>query len=104
MELVMGAQAQLADQLGLTRGAVSKVLDKLEGKKCITRRTMKEDNRVQLLSLTRQGQRVLPQLAEIADRNDEQFFDCLGAKQQDTLRRLLQKLVEFHHIRDVPVE
>jgi len=30
----------LADHLGLTRGAVFKVLDKLEGKKWITRRTM----------------------------------------------------------------
>ncbi len=28
----------IADKLGLTRGAVSKVLDKLEGKKWITRK------------------------------------------------------------------
>jgi DNA-binding MarR family transcriptional regulator len=96
--------AELADQLGLTRGAVSKVLDKLEGKKWIRRRTMPDDKRVQLLSLTRQGQRVLPQLAEIADRNDRRFFECLDSKEQDTLRQLLRKLVEFHHIRDVPVE
>jgi DNA-binding MarR family transcriptional regulator len=96
--------AELADELGLTRGAVSKVLDKLEGKKWITRRTMPDDNRVQLLSLTRQGQRVLPQLSEIADRNDERFFDCLDAKEQDTLRNQLRKLIQFHHIRDVAVE
>jgi DNA-binding MarR family transcriptional regulator len=96
--------AELADRLGLTRGAVSKVLDKLEGKKWIVRRTMADDNRVQLLSLTRQGQRVLPQLAEIAGRNDERFFGCLDAQEQDTLRRLLLKLSEFHCIRDVPVE
>jgi DNA-binding MarR family transcriptional regulator len=96
--------AELADQLGLTRGAVSKVLDKLEGKEWITRRIMPDDHRVQLLSLTRQGQRALPQLADIADRNDERFFDCLDAKEQDTLRCLLRKLIEFHQIRDVPVE
>lgn len=96
--------AELADQLGLTRGAVSKVLDKLEGKKWIARRSIPDDNRVQLLSLTRQGQRALPQLTEIADRNDERFFDCLDTKEQDKLRRLLRKLIEFHRIRDVPVE
>lgn len=96
--------AELADRLGLTRGAVSKVLDKLERKKWITRQTMADDNRVQLLSLTRQGQRVRPQLAEIADRNDERFFGCLDTKEQETLRRLLRKLIEVHHIRDVPVE
>jgi DNA-binding MarR family transcriptional regulator len=56
------------------------------------------------LSLTRQGQRVVPQLAEIADRNDERFFDCLDAKKQETLRHLLRKLIEFHHIPEAPVE
>jgi DNA-binding MarR family transcriptional regulator len=96
--------ADLAYQLELTRGAVSKVLDKLEGKKWITRRTMPDDYRVQLLSLTRQGQRALPQLADIADRNDERFFGCLDAHEKDTLRHLLRKLIEFHQIRDVPVE
>ena len=96
--------AELADELGLTRGAVSKVLDKLEAKKWITRRIMANDNRVQLLSVTPQGQRVLPQLLATADNNDDRFFDCLDAKEQDTLRHLLRKLIEFHHIRNVPVE
>ena len=96
--------AELADQLGLTRGAVSKVLDKLEAKKWTARRTSPDDNRVQILSLTRQGERALPQLADIADRNDARFFKCLDAEEQKMLRRLLQKLTEFHQIRDVPVE
>jgi DNA-binding MarR family transcriptional regulator len=81
-----------ADELGLTRGAVPKVLDKFEGKQWIARRTLPDDNRVRLLSLTRQGERILPQLADITDRNDEGFFHCLDAKEQETLRRLLQKL------------
>jgi DNA-binding MarR family transcriptional regulator len=96
--------AELADQLGLTRGAVSKVLDKLEGKKWTTRRISPDDNRVQILSLTHQGERVLPQLGRIADDNDTRFFDCLEAKEQGTLRRLLQKLTDFHQIQGVPVE
>lgn len=96
--------AELADRLGLTRGAVSKVLDKLEDKKWIKRRSLPADHRVQLLLLTRPGQRVLPRLAAIAGRNDERFFDCLDAKEQRTLRRLLRKLTEVHHIQDVPVE
>jgi hypothetical protein len=50
------------------------------------------------------GFRVLARLAEIADHNDERFFDCLDTKEQGTLRHLLRKLIEFHHIRDVPAE
>jgi len=95
---------ELAGALGLTRGAVSKVLDKLEAKKWIRSKILPEDNRVQLLTLTGQGRRVLPQLAEIADRNDEHFFDCLDADEKAMLRRVLRKLADFHQIRDVPVD
>lgn len=96
--------AGLADALGMTRGAISKVLDKLEARGWIARRGLPEDHRVQLLSLTRQGRRALPQLAGIADRNDARFFDCLDAGDQAELRRLLGKISDFHHIHDVPVE
>jgi DNA-binding MarR family transcriptional regulator len=95
---------ELAEALGLTRGAVSKVLDKLVEKNWIARATKPEDNRVQLISMTRHGRRALPQLAEIADRNDEEFFDCLDAHERATLRRLLRKLADFHRIKDVPIE
>ena len=96
--------AELADKIGLTRGAISKVLDKLEGKRWVTRRTLDEDNRGQLLLLTQPGRRALPELTEIADRNDRRFFDCLDAKERATLVQLLRKLAEFHEIREVPVE
>ena len=96
--------AELADTLGLTRGAVSKVLDKLAEKKWITRRTLEADNRGQVLSLTQPGRRVLPELREIADGNDRRFFDCLDATEKAALGRLLRKLAAFHEIRDVPME
>ena len=59
---------------------------------------------MQLLSLTRRGSRILPELAEIADQNDREFFEGLDPEEEATLRRLLVKLVEFHQIRDVPIE
>ncbi len=95
---------ELAAALDLTRGAVSKIIDKLEAKDWVTRATKPEDSRVQLLSLTRSGSRVLPRLAEIADRNDREFFNGLDAGERATLRRLLGKLAEFHQIRDVPTD
>jgi len=94
----------LAEALDLTRGAVSKVIDKLEAKNWIARSTKPGDNRVQLLSLTRWGNRILPQLADIADQNDREFLDGLEADERANLRRLLGKLAEFHQIRDVPIE
>ena len=96
--------AELADALGLTRGAVSKVLDKLEQKKWISRKTLQADNRGQLLYVTPRGRRALPVLTEIADSNDARFFDCLAVKEKQTLEKLLRKLTEFHGLRTVPIE
>lgn len=98
------APADLADFLSLTRGAVSKVVDKLEAKGWVQTDAKKGDSRYRLLSLTRAGQHSLPQLAEIADENDAAYFACLSAKEQVTLRRLLVKLSEQNRIQDVPTE
>jgi DNA-binding MarR family transcriptional regulator len=95
---------ELAQALDLTRGAVSKIIDKLKAKNWIHRSTKSGDNRVQLLSLTKSGRRVLPELAQIADENDRAFFESLDQNERETLRRLLCKLAEFHQIRDVPIE
>ncbi len=95
---------EVADALGMTRGAISKVLDKLEEKGWVTRRTLPEDQRVQLLSLTRQGRRLLPQLVEIADRNDSHFFACLDDAERVRLWEVLRKLTEFHGMRATPIE
>jgi DNA-binding MarR family transcriptional regulator len=95
--------AQLADAMDVTRGAISKVLDKLEVKQWITRTASRQDNRVQLVSPTRAGRRVLPELAAIADDNDSRFFGALDADEQATLRKLLQKLADVHQINNLPV-
>ncbi len=95
---------ELAIALGLTRGAVSKILDKLETKNWITRKMMQGDNRVQLLSLTRHGRRILPQLAETADHNDDRFFECLETGEKGhALGNCLRKLTDFHQIQLLPI-
>jgi DNA-binding MarR family transcriptional regulator len=95
---------ELAEALTMTRGAISKIIDKLHAKGWIRSKVNPEDNRGQLLSLTPLGRRNLPVLAEIADHNDEQFFACLEADERAALKSLLSKLAEHHQIRDVPVE
>ena len=86
------APAELADHLGFTRGAISKIVDKLDAKGWIQTGAKEGDSRFRLLSLTRAGRRSLPVLAEIADQNDARYFDCLSAREKSTLRELLVKL------------
>lgn len=95
---------EIAEALAFTRGAVSKITGKLEAKNWIKRSIKPEDSRVQLLSLTRSGHRILPQLAKIADENDREFFAVIDPAESATLRRLLGKLAEFHKITKVPTD
>jgi len=98
------APGELADLLGLTRGAVSKIIDKLEAKDWIETDAKEGDSRYRLLSLSRAARRNLPILAQIADQNDSAYFDCLSTKEKFVLRDLLIKLAEHNHIHDVPTE
>ncbi len=96
--------AELAHLLGMTRGAISKVLDKLVEKGLTVRVSRPEDQRSQALSLTSAGTDLLPKLVAIADNNDQRYFDCLTVAEKATLRTLLQKLVRHHRWSDVPVD
>ncbi len=95
---------EMAEALTMTRGAISKIIDKLQSKGWIRSRIKPEDNRVQLLSLTAAGRRVVPELVEIADHNDQKFFACLDADERIALRHLLGKIASHHQIRAIPVE
>lgn len=96
--------AELAEAMGMTRGAISKIVAKADAKEWVIGRGDPQDGRALRLKLTRKGQRVVPQLAEIADRNDARFFGCLSRNERAELRRLLTKLTECNEIRGIAVE
>ncbi len=103
-ECEQATPSELAEIVGMTRGAVSKIIDKLEAKMWLRTRGAAGDNRVRLLSLSREGRRRLPVLAEIADEGDAHFFACLDASEKRTLRALLGKVAAAHNIHEVPTE
>lgn len=67
----------LAERLGLTRGAASKLARKLERSLMITQQASTGDGRAQMLSLTDGGRAVVRVLAVILDETDRQFFGHL---------------------------
>lgn len=94
----------LIDALGMTKGAVSKIVARLEDKGLVIRSTSLADRRAQFLALTEAGQALVPQLARIADDNDAQFFGHLPEQTRDALMRAMQELVRVHQLKHVPVE
>ncbi len=98
------APSRLAEEMGMTRGAITKLADRLIGKSLIVRKASREDRRAQTLALTPRGTDLVPELAALADRNDAEFFDHLSAAERETLERLLKRMVEHCRMTAVPIE
>lgn len=96
--------SRVADEMGMTRGAITKLADRLIGKSLIVRKADSEDGRAQTLALTPQGSRLVPKLAALADRNDAEFFGGLSRAERDTLERLLKRLVEQGRMTAMPID
>jgi DNA-binding MarR family transcriptional regulator len=96
--------SQLAETVGLTRGAVSKLVERLCRKKLAVRSKDAGDRRYQTVQLTAAGKRLVPILARLADENDREFFDHLEPQQKSGLIRLLQEIVRQHGWKNLPVD
>ncbi|MGN6579886.1 MAG: MarR family winged helix-turn-helix transcriptional regulator [Bordetella sp.] len=95
--------AELIDSLGMTKGAASKVISRLEEKKLATRRRADGSSREQMLMLTPRGMALVPKLAALADGNDEHFFGHLGREERNALMKTLKNLVGHHQFKEIPV-
>ena len=95
--------SQLAERLGMTRGAISKLVERLCHKEFVMRTASNEDRRYQSVALTAKGEKLVPKLAQLADENDREFFGHLTMEQQTGLVRLLKDVVHRHGWKDVPV-
>ncbi len=94
----------LADRLGMTRGAISKLADRLIAKDFIERTASTEDRRQQTLSLTEVGRKLVPRLSALADRNDAEFFGHLTSAQRTALETVLRDIVRRHGLKETPTE
>lgn len=94
----------LIDALGMTKGAVTKVVDRLAAKDLVARTLDPDDARVQRVVLTRRGRAVVPKLAALADDNDARFFGHLPAKERQALIDTLRDVVRRHGLTRVPTE
>ncbi len=94
----------LAQRLGLTRGAVSKLARKLAGNLLITQRASGEDSRARILSLTDDGRAVVSVLAVIVDKADEEFFGHLDADTRTLIVVNMREIVRRRGLRAMPTD
>lgn len=94
----------LAEALGMTRGAVSKLADRLAGKGLLTQTVNADDRRYQALALTGQGRALVPDLAALADANDAAFFGHLAPEDRARIEDAMKDIVRRHGLQSVPTE
>ena len=96
--------SRIANEMGMTRGAITKLADRLINKSLIIRKADSDDGRAQTLALTPQGSSLVPELAALADQNDAEFFGDLTKAEREMLERLLKRLVKHGQMTAMPIE
>ena len=94
------SQDALARRAGLTKGAISKLVDRLLKKNLIILHTSNEDQRRHSLRLSAAGNRLIPKLTRFADKNDSEFFECLTKNERRTLIEFMRRIVSTNKIRN----
>lgn len=96
--------SELAATIGHTRGAVSKLVERLESKGLVSVSTDARDGRAQLIALKTSGRRLVPKLATLADENDAEAFGHLDPAQRTLLFATLKGLAEHFGLNQTPVD
>ena len=98
------APSAVAQAMGMTRGAISKLSDRLIGKGFVRRIDSTRDRRAHTLFLTPEGASIVPRLAALADANDDDFFGALSPDERKAFEATLMRLVTRRGLTTVPVD
>jgi DNA-binding MarR family transcriptional regulator len=96
------APSQLAERMGMTKGAISKLADRLVEKDLVVREANADGRRGQTLMLKPAARQLVPRLAALADRNDATFFGALAPEERTQLERMLRRIARERELSDIP--
>lgn len=96
--------SQLAEIIGMSRGAISKLVERLFHKELLVRTSSDGDRRFQLIGLTELGRQLVPTLVRLADENDREFFGHLSTDERRILVGILEGIVRTNGWKDLPVD
>lgn len=94
----------LAEDLGLTRSAISRLAARLTASLMITQEATIEDGRGQMLALTGLGRSTVEVLAGIMDQEDEEFFGHLEPRTRELIVVTMRQVIRRRGLRRAPAE
>lgn len=96
--------SELAETIGQSRGAISKLIDRLVVKELVSVHGDAQDRRAQSITLRAPGRRLVPMLAALADRNDAEEFGHLELKDRSLLLATLKGIAERLDVRGAALD
>ena len=88
---------RLSSIVAFDRSTIGDVLERLESKELIVRRSTPEDRRLKLLNLTSRGRNVLAAILPAVDRAQERMLAPLSPSERRKLVQLLSALVDCNN-------
>jgi DNA-binding MarR family transcriptional regulator len=88
---------RLAAVIAFDRSTIGDVLERLESKELIARRSTPNDKRVKLLGLTPRGRKLLAAILPSVDRAQERMLAPLGQADRRKLMQLVAQLVDLNN-------
>lgn len=92
----------LADLLGMTKQAASKLVEAMAESGYLTRTTAPDDARRKLVALTDRGRELLEVVEQIYVELEERWADVIGLEELEQLRSGLTAVLTDHGQRDLP--
>ncbi|MBP6951783.1 MAG: MarR family transcriptional regulator [Alphaproteobacteria bacterium] len=87
-----GSITELAAYIGVDKATISRTVERLVKMK-LMQRSPGHDRRSESLILTPQGDQLVPKLIACADKNEEEFFNCLSSHEEHELKKIWKKLI-----------
>jgi len=87
-------QADAAAVLNVKLPAVSRMAKGMEQNSLLIRRRSRDDDRIVFLSLTPEGERLIPAIRESWSRVEEQMMQGFSERERTTLKKLLVRAAE----------
>ncbi len=106
MRVLFGTEdnpSQLAEHMGMTKGAITKLADRLIAKSLVIKTANPEDGRSHTLRLSSRGEKLVPRLAAMAGQNEAECFSHLSEMDRVTLERILKQSVKHYGLTSIPI-
>lgn len=94
----------LAEKMAMTKGAISKLAERLVAKGLVAKAESQDDGRAHNLSLTKEGRAKIPVLASLADQNEAEFFSVLTEDEHEALDRIMRVLAQKRGLKAITVD